>query len=130
MESLLDIHKVQGLIPSTTKGKQSKNREAQSLRTTPVRKTWLFVECELRRSVCFCYINGSDSEDEWLVFLRRESTYRLSRMVSRSNSYKGRLIENKQCLLSEMEHVLNIWMLPIQNCLSFLPAAMIKYSDL
>lgn len=73
------------------------------------------VECGLRRSVCFCYINGSDSEDEWLFFQRRKSTYRplLSRIVSRSNSYKGLLIENIQWLLSEMEHVLNIWMLPI-----------------
>lgn len=64
-------------------------------------------------------------------FLRRESTYRIlpSRVVSKSNSYKGLLIENIRWLLSEMEHVLNIWMFLIQNCLSFLPAAMIKYSN-
>lgn len=69
------------------------------------------TECELRRRVCFCYINGSDSG----FLLRRESTYRilLSGMVSRSNSYKGLLIESVRWLLSEIEHGLNIWMFPI-----------------
>lgn len=46
MESLLDIHKVQSLIPSATKRKQSKNSEAQDLRATPVRKTWKFVKTQ------------------------------------------------------------------------------------
>lgn len=62
MESLLGIDKVQDLMPSATKGKQAETRshtlpvvsEPHSGENVSVCK----VQCELKRSVCYCYIDS------------------------------------------------------------------------
>lgn len=70
MESLIGIDKVQGLMPSTTKGKQA---EAGSHTVSGVAEPHCGekmgvckgVQCELKRSLC-CYNSGGDTGNQYL----------------------------------------------------------------